>query len=124
MDYFNDTIQDFGRNMGLEGLALEEGRLLLELNQEWQLLFQEVEQERLIVSLRQALPDPSARIYKKALSLCDPRESKGARIHCGSTQGEDIYYWSSLTQDTCTLPELEQTVDRLIKCQSSLKKAF
>ncbi len=70
MDWIDDTIEEFGRTLGMDDLAFDE-RGLIQLDFETTGTFGlERETEAVLVYLRRDLPHPTADNFRRALSSC------------------------------------------------------
>jgi len=120
MTWVEDAVRDFGRNMGLDGLAFREtvgaearGVIHLRIGEADELLI-ERRPTALSICLARRLAHASPAQLRKALMLCHFRAGAPLPTAVGLRGDDVLVFVTRVPEAEVTLPVLQQTVERLM----------
>lgn len=112
----NDTIEEFGRSLGMEGLRLRDnGALVLEvanigtLSLEWIGEFR----EQVALSLSRQIEAPDADACRRILELCHYRNPFPWPVHACFNAAGHLVFAVGLALADFTLPNIQQVIEWL-----------
>lgn len=115
MSWIDETIKDFGRGMGMEGLALnEQGMLCLSFETRGNLYLEKTE-NGLLLYLARDIPDHHPEILEKAFRLCHFREELPLDVHPGFGNPSSLVFLVRIDEPDFSLPRLEEGFNLLME---------
>ncbi len=122
MDWVEDTVNSFGRNMGIENLAFNENNLVCLDIEKMGTLYIEVLEEKVLVYLSREIPLHQEIDLKKAMALCHYNEKHPVVVNPCMKDDRQMIFLASIPAADFALPLLENTVNHLDKLHNSLFK--
>ena len=116
MTLIDETLAEFGRSIGMEGLALREnGALHLDLQAIGALAFELVGERRedVSLSLTRRIEPPDERSCLRLLELCHYRAPAPLPVRVGLTGGGELVFAVRMDSYSFTLPNLHQALEWL-----------
>lgn len=113
---FDDIIDQFGRSIGMRGLALREhGALVLNIRPTGRLAFELVGECRddVSISLTRHVEFRDSRVPERLLELCHYRSPAPFPVRCGLTRIGDLIFAVRMGAREFSLPHLHSALDFL-----------
>lgn len=113
---FDDIIDQFGRSIGIQDLALREaGALVLDMQQQGRLSFELIgeRREEVSISLTRRVDFQDDRAPSRLLELCHYRAPAPFPVRCGLTRMNDLIFAVRMETHEFTLPNLHAALDWL-----------
>ena len=115
------TIQEFGKNIGIEGLEFnEENVILLEVEGVGDLYLEEAGQD-LIMYMTKEIENPSMEVYKKTLMLCHYRQKNPFTVHPSLYENNRLVFFIKIPHESITESNLEKGIQLLNKLHEQIK---
>jgi type III secretion system chaperone SycN len=113
----DDIINQFGRSIGIEDLALREnGSVVLDMQQMGKLSFELIgeRREEISVSLTRRVDFDDSRAPAKLMELCHYRNAPPFAVRAGLTSAGDLTFAVGMESSDFTLPNLNTAIETLI----------
>ena len=108
MSWVDDVLADFGRNMGLDGLAFNDANVVsLKFEVLGDLFIERIEDAVLVYVMRE-VPQPSKEIYAAALELCHWRHNHPFAVNAALKDDRHLIFAVNLTESEFSAPAMEQ----------------
>lgn len=115
MEWIHATIQDFGRNMGIDDLRMAPGETL-SMNIEGQGdLFLELAGQDVLIYLARTKNNLGSQAITRALELCHFRENNPHPVHAALHGDDTLIFLTRVPGQDFTLPALTNNLTRLAR---------
>lgn len=120
MELFARLVEEFGRRLGMEGLAPDgNGRVELRFEGRGRLML-ETRDDIAYVTLARAWPEPGEKAARTAADLCHWSRNHPWTIHPGRGDGDLLAFTATVPVAELDLPVLEKMVGYLLDMAASL----
>lgn len=120
MNLIADTLAEFGRSLGMEGLALrEDGSLSLDMEKLGVLAIDLIgeRREEVSLSLMRRIETPDAAACTQLLELCHYRNPSPFPVRAGLARSGELFFAVRMDAWQFTLPNIHQAFDWLTGLQ-------
>ncbi len=110
MSTIEQTITQFGENLGITGLTLpEQGTLTLQIEKIGNIYFEQGKEEILLYMTKE-LPQFSEKILQQALALCHIDQGHQYPVQIAMQGNNTLFLLVRIAQHECILPTIEQAI--------------
>lgn len=112
----DQTLEEFGRSLGMEGLALRNGEsLVLNIDRIGTVAFEVVGVNRdvISISISNRIEPPDAEACRRILELCHPREKSPWPVHAGIDYQGALVFAMGMDFSDFILPNIHRALDWL-----------
>ncbi|MBG0775392.1 MAG: CesT family type III secretion system chaperone [Desulfovibrionaceae bacterium] len=123
MNWIKDTVRDFGRSMGLDGLEPNDRGVVCLAFERLGTLFIEQEDDDVLVYAARGLPPYSGAAWRAALEACHWTEGLPWPVNAGMRGDDVLVFLARLPGREFALPALERTLEMLGKLHDAAAEA-
>lgn len=113
MSWVEQTVAEFGRGLGIDGLRFNEQGVVTLATERMGTLFIERAEQAVLVYLVQPLDRASGEAYARALDACHWRHNHPFVVSAGLRQETGLLFAVRLTESEFDLPTLERAISLL-----------
>ena len=113
----DQTVADFGRSMGMDGLAFDEnGLVCLEIERTGTLYLEYRQQEQqILVYLARTMDSLQDQWLEQALARCHYQYNHQRPVYCGLKGDNVLFFLVKFTENTFVVNELSDALDLLVQ---------
>lgn len=116
----NQTIEEFGRSMGIDGMAFNDDKVVhLEVEGVGD-LYLEDEASYLLLYIVKEVDSPSLKLYKKAFTLCHYRQKNPFSVQVGLHEDNKLTFLVKLPHEGINESNLEKAIEFLNKLHNQV----
>jgi type III secretion system chaperone SycN len=117
MTNLESVLAEFGRSIGISGLAFNENQAVhLKLERDGHLYFEHAPEAKVVtVALARTIQAPKAELWQEALALCHREQRHPIPVNAGLAPGERLAFFVRFGDEEISLPGVESAIQLLTR---------